>query len=320
MTKIICIGSAAKDIFFPTREAKIISNEGSSTEKELIAFEYGAKYQIEDRFEALGGCAANASLAMAKLGLAVSCVSRIGKDTLGNEILEIFKKSGVDTSLLQIDENSKSDLSFILVNENDGERTIFFNRDSNEKLVMEPGKIEGNWILVSALNGNWKSHLDVIAKMCQEKNMQLAYNPGQANMKEDLEKVREFSSRADILILNKDEAIEIVGEELSDEELVKKLSENGPGVVAMTMGKDGAIGINLGEIKKVGSLEVEAKDSTGAGDAFTGTFLAAHIQGKDLEESLKWGAINGANVVKFYGASMGHLSESEIVSKLDSVK
>ncbi len=316
MTKIICIGSVAKDIFFPTNDAKVIAG-GSATEKELIAFEYGAKYQIDNRFEALGGCAANASLAMAKLGVSVACVSRIGEDALGKEILENFEKLGIETDLLQIDETAKSDLSFILVNEKDGERTIFFNRDANEKLEIEKEKLEADWILVSALNGDWKKHLDEISQIAKEKNILLAYNPGQANMREDLEKVREFISYSEMLILNKDEAVEIVGEEMTDEALVLKLGTLGPKIVAMTLGREGAVGMISGEIKKIPAIKVDAKDSTGAGDTFTGTFLAAHLQGKSLEEALRWGVINGGSVVKFYGANAGQLKEEEIISQIN---
>ena len=97
MTQIICIGSLAKDVFFPTKEGRIIENSDDAKEKQLISFEFGAKYQIEDRFEALGGCAANASLGLAKLGLKVSALGRVGQDDLGKEIIDFLKKDNVGT-------------------------------------------------------------------------------------------------------------------------------------------------------------------------------------------------------------------------------
>ena len=55
MSTIICIGSAAKDIFFPTGEGILLHTPEDVEAQEKVAFEVGAKYQVDDRFESLGG-------------------------------------------------------------------------------------------------------------------------------------------------------------------------------------------------------------------------------------------------------------------------
>jgi sugar/nucleoside kinase (ribokinase family) len=320
MRKIICIGSAAKDIFYPTKEAKIIDNPGNAEVKQLIAFEYGAKYQIDDRYDAPGGCAANSAQGLARLGIDVACYCRVGNDLEGQWVKENLKNEKVDTSLIQTDNEFRTDLSFILVNENDGDRTIFFNRDANEKLEIE-NDIEAEWVFVSALNGQWKEHMDDIVDIIEEKNIKLAVNPGQANIKENKEWVAAFISKAQVVILNRDEATEIIGENNDDLKfLIKKLHDLGPKTVVITDGLNGSVASQGQEILFAPAIREKAVDMTGAGDAFGAAFMAAILKDMTLAEALQWGTVNGSNVVKFYGAREGLMSETEITENAKSVK
>jgi sugar/nucleoside kinase (ribokinase family) len=123
--------------------------------------------------------------------------------------------------------------------------------------------------------------------------------------------------------LNKDEAIEIVSaydehalRELleEDEYLVKTLHEIGAKIVALTDGVRGAWAYDGVAVLHVEAMMQEAVDSTGAGDAFTSGFFAAHAKGKNLMMSLKWGIVNSSNSVTEYGGQKGLLTEEEIVA------
>jgi sugar/nucleoside kinase (ribokinase family) len=323
MFQVICIGSASKDIFFPTGEGVFMSTPEDIEAQEKVAFEVGAKYQVEDRFEAVGGVAANSAQGLARLGLKVACYSHLGDDQIGRWVVDELEKENVDTSLIQHDAQAQSDLSAILVFTQNGERTIFFNRDANEKLTIEPEKLRNTeWFFVSALNGNWQENLKDILNLAQERNIRLAVNPGQRNIKDNVEMVLAAARQADVLLLNKDEAIELVMHsrpateaKLNDEAfLVRSLHEEGAKVVAMTDGARGAWGFDGEKLLHVDPLLQKAVDSTGAGDAFGSGFLAAWIKGLGLETALRWGIVNGGNVVRFYGAKEGLLRESKIAT------
>jgi sugar/nucleoside kinase (ribokinase family) len=323
MAKIICIGSGAKDVFFPlsAREIKIIDNPDDVTAKKLMAFEYGAKFRINDRYEAPGGCAANASQGLARLGLDVFCYCRIGNDADGKWMEETLQKENVKTDFIQHDQKFRTDLSCILVNEAEGDRTIFYNRDANEKLEVKIDDLEADWIFMSALNGNWEKNLDVILRAMRAKEIKLAYNPGQENIKDNPEKIKEVIAQAEILFVNRDEATEIVNKN-SDEikVLIQELLGLGAKIVVLTDGKDGAY---ASDVKKTIFAEAQVKkamDTTGAGDAFSSGFLAAYIKGKSLEECLQWGTANGGNSVKFYGGVEGLLRESEIEDRREGIE
>jgi fructoselysine 6-kinase len=79
-------------------------------------------------------------------------------------------------------------------------------------------------------------------------------------------------------------------------------------MVVVTDGKEGSFGYDGKKIYKQGIFPAEVVDMTGAGDGFAVGALAGLIHGKDLPEAMRWGAANGASVVKFIGAQEGLLS------------
>lgn len=321
MAKIICIGSASKDIFFPTGEGVFMETPEDITAQKKVAFEVGAKYQVDDRFEAVGGVAANCAQGLARLGMDVATYSCVGDDQIGQWVTDELRKERVGTELIEQREGAQTDLSAILVFTQNGERTIFFNRDANELLRVDAEKIaDAEWIFVSALNGDWKTNLQTAVRVAQEKNIKLAINPGQRNMKDDIAIVLETMKQADVLLVNKDEAIELVmginkasAEELQDEAfLIKILHAYGAKVIGLTDGIRGAWGYDGESMVFVDVLRQKAVDATGSGDAFGSGFLSAWIQGRGLEQALRYGIVNGGSVVRFYGAREGLLCSDEI--------
>ena len=320
---VICIGSTSKDIFFPTDEGIILETPEDITAKEKVAFELGGKYRVGNRYEAIGGVAANVSTGLARLGRRAACYSKVGSDEMGRWILSLLKQNRVATEHLFVDERVKTDLSAIIVLTQNGERTIFHNRDANEKLEIFEERIENaKWLFVSALNGEWKKNLGAILECKKRAGLKLAFNPGQHNIKEDAALVSRTLRQTDVLLLNKDEAIELVmqapeqhsDKELNDEKfLLKALYEAGAKAIGMTDGKRGAWGYD-GKMMWYCPIRTcqGIVDSTGCGDAFGSGFFAAWLEGKPLDVALRYGMANSGSVVGFYGAIDGLLHKDEI--------
>jgi sugar/nucleoside kinase (ribokinase family) len=255
------------------------------------------------------------------LSIDVFCYCRIGNDADGKWVEETLKKENVKTDLIQHDQKFRTDLSCILVNEAEGDRTIFYNRDANEKLEVRPEDLEADWIFVSALNGNWEKNLDTILEAVKAKKIKLAYNPGQENIKDNLEKVKEIIAQAEILFVNRDEATEIIGKNNDEIKMLIRESLNlGAKKIVLTDGKNGAYASDGEKIVFAEAQVKKAMDTTGAGDAFSSGFLAAYVKGKSLEECMQWGTANGGNSVKFYGGVEGLLRESEIGEKTKNIE
>jgi len=316
--KVICVGSTSKDVFFPTDEGIIIETPEDILSKEKIAFELGGKIRIKNRFEAVGGVAANVSHGLTRLGYHVGCYSKIGKDETGDWILEEFRREAVSTDLLFVDKTVATDLSFIVVMTQNGERTIFHNRDANEKLEIEKKKFKNTeWIFVSALNGEWEKNLDTLLEIKKEENLSFALNPGQHNIKNNVSAVLKAVAVADVLLLNKDEAIELVmqikkdlpREKLDDEMfLLQTLHSFGAKIIGMTDGKRGAWSFD-GTAFWFCPIVTQSSvvDSTGCGDAFSSGFFGAILGGLSLDTALSYGIVNSGSVIGEYGAIDGLL-------------
>jgi sugar/nucleoside kinase (ribokinase family) len=327
--KIICIGSSAKDVFYPTDKGQVVDTPDDLESQKKFCFELGAKYQVDDRFESIGGCAANVACGLARLGIEAACYTKVGDDYIGNWIKNELEKSGVNVSLVEIEKNCKSDLSAIIVDKNSGEHTIFFNRDANKKLEIIPEKLAASeWFFISALNGDWKGNLEKIIQIAKENNTKIIMNPGQSNIKEDYRKVVEAIKNSELVMVNKDEAIEIIDkigefskDDLNDELfLMKKIIELGPQMISLTDGTRGAWG-GGGEIfYHVDTAMKNPIETTGAGDAFSSGFIASYIKGNSMEECLKWGIANSASSLKFYGATGGLLRQEEMLEKIKEIK
>lgn len=109
----------------------------------------------------------------------------------------------------------------------------------------------------------------------------------------------------DLLLPNADEARLLTGlPEPAD--AAAKLSLQVPRVV-VTLGEDGVLLAVAGTVtRRIPAVQVRgAVDSTGAGDAFTGGFLAAHLAGADDTSALAAGCRSGAEAVTTVGGRPG---------------
>lgn len=330
--EVICIGSTSKDIFFPTDEGEVMETPSDLTAQRKVAFELGGKFRVADIHEAVGGVAANIAWGLSKLGIRAAPYSRIGGDETGRWILGEFHRSGISSDLLEIDRSAKSDLSAIIVLKESGERTIFHNRDANDRLEIDPKRLSGTeWVFVSSLNGDWENKLVTIREAVRSGGLKMAFNPGQHNLRGNATLIMETVSEADLLVLNKDEALELVmksdipatSDELNDEKfLLTALAGAGAGTIGMTDGPRGAWGTDgngsfwhcpIGPVSDV-------VDATGAGDSFASAFFAAiAFHGRSVPDALRCGIVESGSVVGSYGASAGLLDLSELRRRAEAL-
>jgi len=331
---VLCVGSTSQDIFFPTDEYTVLETPEELTSKSKVLFEVGGKFRVADRFEAVGGVAANIAIGLARQGVSVGCHTSIGDDPIGDWCIAELERNGVDTSSIIRQKNTKTDLSAIVVLMKSGERIIFHNRDANELLAVDEAKLsDAEWIFVSALNGAWQDNLERILKVVREKSVKLAINPGQHNLREDPALMLAALKQASFLALNKDEAIELLlasdlltetdkKEKINDEEtLMLALHQAGARTVMLTDGERGGWISDGHSLYHAPILPgIRAVDMTGAGDASASASFGAILSDLPIETALRYGIGNGGSVVQHYGAIDGLLSQPELETLTKNIK
>jgi len=311
---VVTVGGAARDITFYTKEGKLVAQMKDPLRQKLLGFEYGAKINIEKSFQTFGGGAANAAVALARLGLKTAAIARVGKDEDGRAVVANLVKNKIDTKFVQIDPVAKTGFSFIVTFGPEVEHTAFLFRGANNnlKLAVRDLKFKTNWFYVASLSGEgWRSALDsVVAK----KETRLAWNPGNKQLATGLSGLKKYMAKTAIFFVNKDEAIELVMslpkyKKASTawlnqpKNLFGVLAEFCPGILVITDGAKGAYIYLRGKIYHQVSLSKRVVDTTGAGDAFCSSFLAGYIRycGNVLKAA-KLAALNSAYNLTGIGA------------------
>jgi sugar/nucleoside kinase (ribokinase family) len=91
----------------------------------------------------------------------------------------------------------------------------------------------------------------------------------------------------------------------------KGRTDGGP-ILAVKLGAAGALACRAdGPLVRVAAMPVEPLDTTGAGDSFNAGFLRAWLDGADLLECLRWGAVSGAISTRRLGGIDGQSTLDE---------
>jgi sugar/nucleoside kinase (ribokinase family) len=150
-------------------------------------------------------------------------------------------------------------------------------------------------------------------------DIKLAFQPGTFQMNAGVEKLKRIYARSECVLLNREEAVNVFGGDYNNvHDLLDKIHATGVKIAVITDGPNGAYasdGNNRYRMPIYPDLGPPL-ERTGAGDAFSSTFVAALMLGSTIEEALRWAPINSMNVVQHVGAQAGLLSMSELIEML----
>ena len=324
----ITVGGTTEDITFYTDEAKMIENKKDILAQKLMAFEYGAKLKIDKSYSTFGGGASNAAVCLSKLEFNVAVIVPIGSDNRGKAVYENFKKHKVNVSLIQKIKNIETGFTFFIVGR-DKEHVGFSNRAANNNLSIGLKEIKemnkSKWVYLTSLSGKWREILKNVFKT----KSKIAWNPGHIQLHAGFKAIGSFLKKTEILIINKDEAIELVisNSKFKNKDakflnkipnLLKIILSYGPKIVVITNGKYGAYAIdNKKQYYQKVIQEKKRVDTTGVGDAFGSTFVAGlEFFNGDIQKAMFLSASNTAAVIGKQGAQNGSFSRREILRRV----
>jgi len=262
---------------------------------------------IGDSFETgFGGKGANQAVMAGLLGADVYMISCLGSDIFGDSTINNFIENNVNVDHIQ------------RVRVSSGVAPIWVNANGENKIVVIPGannEIDANKAKaslqeienVSYLVGQAEIPMDVnhnVFDYAKQNNITTIFNPAPGKNLEGT-----FLEKVDWLIPNEYEFEIVSGLNMTDENILK-FSKEIPCNLLVTYGEQGVLYVEDNEIIKFKAPKVEVVDTTGAGDAFVGSFVFALSKNLEINEAINF-AIDKASLSVTKRGAQSSYSSSE---------
>lgn len=315
---VMSVGDVVTDAFI-----KLLDDRAEAYDTDhgqVLAMPFGMKIPF-DHSEVLPGVgnSPNAAVNFSRLGLNSALMSNVGGDAVGREIIQHLHKQGVDTRFVRINPDKNSNYHYVLWYKS--ERTILIKHEEYDYHWphLKPKEIP-KWIYFSSISKNaLEFHDDLVEWLEKYPDIKLAFQPGTFQMEAGIERMRAVYARTELMACNREEAVYITGGNYDDlHDLFNRIHELGPKIVLISDGPNGSYASDGQNRFKMPIYPdpTPPVERTGAGDAFTSTFVAAIIKGNTVDGALQWAPISSMNVVQHVGAQAGLLNERELAALL----
>ena len=267
------------------------------------------------RFEmSHGGKGANQAVAAAKLGAAVVMVSKVGDDMLGDGVLQNFERTGVDARHVERVNGQSTGTATILVDKS-GDNCILIVKGANGDLAPEDVERAGEDLgscdlILIQLEVPLETVYATLA-FGRRRGVKTVLNPAPAVRDLDIERARDAS----FLMPNETELAILTRLPVESEAEVAAAAHSLVGrgfeAVIVTLGARGALIATPEGGRRIAPVKVEAIDTTGAGDAFIGSFARYLAAGLSLDAALAQASRYAAFSVTRRGAQKSFATEAE---------
>lgn len=263
-----------------------------------------------------GGKGANQAVAAAKLGAEVTMVTKVGDDAFADTTIANFRRFGIDTKHVEKVPGVSSGVAPIFV-EPSGENSILIIKGANGHLapadVDRAGEdLKGADLILMQLEVPLETVYHTI-DFAAANGIETVLNPAPAAAL-DLARI----SKVTFLTPNQTELALLTGMPVGDEVeaivAAKSLVDKGIRVVVVTLGSRGALLVDGKGVTRIPPVAVKPVDTTGAGDAFIGSFARFYGESRDVEASLKLAARYAADSITRPGTQTSYATAEEFAA------
>ena len=292
---VVCVGITVRDIIFSVES--LPSGPG--------------KTHATERREVGGGPAANAAVAVSRLGGAARFVGPLGDDPLGEELIEELSELDVDTSRARSVSGARSPLSTVVVDPN-GERTIVNHTDRRLFEEAEPvidGDLDGaDAVLVDV---RWLRGAVTALDWARDRGI-----PGIVDFDIGADVSRPFLEKASHVVFSSDAVRRTAGKSELETSLLEVSRQTGAWI-AVTDGSRGTFWLDGGVVQHSPAFDVEVVDTTGAGDIYHGVFALALAEARSEKEAIELSSAAAAISCTRFGGRSGIPLRDELEAFLE---
>jgi sugar/nucleoside kinase (ribokinase family) len=264
----------------------------------------------------IGGCAANAAVDLAKMGIRAAVMGRVGGDLFGRIVADLLREHGVDASAVAVSPDADTSQTLI-VNVAGEDRRFIHTFGANAEFRATDIPLDrvvtcrvlylGGYLLMPRMHQEEVVRVFDAARQSGAKTVLDVAIPGPD---EYLSRLQTLLPHVDVFLPNNHEAEVITGETdpLRQAEFFHNL---GAGTVVITLGTEGAVLVGERVRLRAGVYPVPFVDGSGGGDAFDAGYIYGLLQGQSAEECLRFASALGASCVRAIGTTPGVFTQSE---------
>lgn len=261
-----------------------------------------------------GGKGANQAVAAARLGARVAFVGRVGRDALGDELLDLLHAEGIDTRFTTRDRDAATGVALVMI-DSSGEKQIMVAPGANHRLAVREvihakGLISGARVLLTQFEIPMRPVVES-ARIAHAAGVKVVIDPAPPQRVS-----RELLKHVTIIRPNSAEAEALTGIEVRDVQsartAARKLLGMGAGAVATQAGERGDLLAWPEGEECFPRLKVKSIDATGAGDAFAAALAVALSEGRSWREAGAFANAAAALATTKFGAqpAMPHRNDT----------
>ena len=258
--------------------------------------EPGRKYRSREAEIIGGGCAANAAVAVARLGGHALLAARLGDDMIGDMVLDGLGEEGVDCQLVQRYPGKRTSYSAVVV-DGDGERTIIGFRD--ETMDFGADWLSGRTLpLFDAVlaDTRWPEGAKALMECARERGV-----PGVLDGEAPASEAQDALHIASHLAFSVQGLAEYCGTDNLDDGLKSVAAKTGAWV-CVTEGENGVRWLEDDAVQHMPAFAVDAVDTLGAGDVWHGAFAFKLGSGAAEVDAIRYAnAVSAIKCTQFGG-------------------
>lgn len=263
-----------------------------------------------------GGCAVNAAIDLAKVGVKVGVVGCVGDDSFGGYLIDVLQESGVETSGIRRDRRAETSGSLI-INVDGEDRRYIHSIGASASVVpadLSPERVRaakvlyvGGYLLMKGLANGALTPVFRAARAAGVITALDVVLPGPGDHWPQFEGLL---AETDLFMPNTDEAAAITG---LDDPVAQadRFRDAGAKTVVITCGDRGTVLVNDRTRLRAGIFPMHYIGGTGSGDAFDAGYIAGLLAGGDERQCLAWGSALGASCVRGVGATESVFNREE---------
>ena len=259
----------------------------------------------------IGGAPLNVANRLASFGNEVSIISAIGKDKVGQEILNFLHKANIDTSLIQNKANLDSGYVSVSLDKKGSATYEIVEPVAWDNITFEASQKTAVQSADAFIYGSLVGRNEVSRNTLFSLIEQATYKIFDINLRSPFycyDSLLELMKHADFIKFNDEELYEIAfhfGSTFKGLEqniaFISKLIETK--TICVTKGKFGAVLYHNGKFIYNSGYLIDVEDTVGAGDSFLGALIHNILAEKPLQESINYACAVGALVASNKGAN-----------------